>query len=89
MKSAAKAVLPALALGADDLLGGDVDDAEVHDAGDHGVVEDLIQYLKVGVAPGEDAVLVGLLPGLEGLGVLDSGFRLIHSGASFYKYNSE
>lgn len=73
----------ALALGADYLVGGDVDDAEVDDAGDHGVVEYLVKDLEIGVAPGEDALAVCLLPGLEGQGILDSGFRLTHIGASF------
>ena len=54
----------ALALGADYLVGGDVDDAEVDDAGDHGVVEYLVKDLKVRISPGEDAFAVGFLPGL-------------------------
>ena len=54
----------ALTLGADYLVGGDVDDAEVDDAGDHGVVEYLVKDLKVRISPGEDAFAVGFLPGL-------------------------
>ena len=38
------------------------------------------------LAPGEDAFLIGLLPGLQRLGILNSGFRLTHSGASFIKH---
>lgn len=82
MKSAGKGGAPALALGAHDLVGGDIYDAEIHIARDHGVVQDLVKYLQIWIASGKDVFFVGLLPGFESLGVLNSGFRLAHSGAS-------
>ena len=61
-KVCGKGALPSAGLGADDALRGDLDDAQVHPSGDHGVVQNLVQHLGIGVAPLEDAVPVILLP---------------------------
>lgn len=65
MKSAGKGGAPALALGAHDLVGGDIYDAEIHIARDHGVVQDLVKYLQIWIASGKDVFFVGLLPALR------------------------
>ena len=65
-------------LGADDLLGGDFDDAHLHLSGHKGLVQNLIQYLGIGVLAQDHAFFVFLLALLQGLCILFTSFLSAH-----------
>ena len=60
-----KGVAPTLCLGAADAVRGDLQQPHVHLSGGHGVVEDLVEHLRIGVLSAQYAVFIGFSAALE------------------------
>ena len=64
-KVGGKGILPAFAFGSHDLLSGNFNDAKVYPSGDHGVVQNFIQDLKIRVLSVQNSLLVARFAGLQ------------------------
>ena len=83
-KAGGKGRLAAGALGADNLIDGDFNESQVHPSGAHGLHQNLVEHLGIGVATPEHIGAVVLLPLLEGALILIHGFGKTHASSSLF-----